>query len=359
MKLTTLKNRINFKHNKFFTIKYLLFSLIAVFCIIIFILVQFSPKKRLARLGLAFTGDNFIKCIDFYATDEISLFLKAGMNPNLKDEHQTPAIVLAARLVNEEAVHSLLKYGANTNITDQDGKTALMEAASGGSLEMVKMLIENGADMQIADEWGQTVLFHVEAPQLEKKLAFLFEHGADFSHRDSEGNTVLLNSIKRNIGQAAILIKNYCKVNVQDQNGDTPLILAVKYRSFELVKLLVENEAKIDIQNEAGENALSLAIDPIQFPRILPGYASEEIALYLLENGANPSICDKSGRTILMKSAEERLLRLVKALIAKSVDVDAKDNFGKNALFYATTGWLPINKEIISILKNLTAKENK
>jgi ankyrin repeat protein len=359
MSLKTLKKRINWKNNKFFVKKNLIFLLIAAFCVIIFILVQFSPKKRLARFGLAFTGDNFIKCINFYATDEINLFLQAGMNPNLKDKYRTPAIVLAVRLVNKETVRSLLKYGANTNITDQDGKTALMEAASKGSLEMVKMLIENGADLQITDEWGWTALFRVEAPQLEKKFAFLFEHGANFSHRDSEGNTVLLNSIKRNISQAAILIKNYCKVNVQDQDGDTPLILAVKYRSFELVKLLVENEAKIDIQNEAGENALSLALDPMPFPRILPGYASEEIALYLLENGANPNICDTSGKTILMKSAEERLPRLMKALIAKGVDVNAVDDFGKNALFYATSGWLPINKEIVSILKNVTKKENK
>jgi ankyrin repeat protein len=147
--------------------------LIVLFCIIIFIIVQFSPKKKLAGLGLAFTGDNFIKCINFYATDEISLFLKAGMNPNLKGEHQTPAIVLVARLVNEKAVRPLLKYGANANISDQNGKTALMEAASKGSLEMVKMLIESGADLEIADEWGRTALFHVEVPQLEKKLAFL------------------------------------------------------------------------------------------------------------------------------------------------------------------------------------------
>jgi hypothetical protein len=54
-------------------------------------------------------------------------------------------------------------------------------------------------------------------------------------------------------------VKKEAPINIQDQQGLTPLMLAAQYGSENMVSYLVENQADFKLKNTAGENALDLA----------------------------------------------------------------------------------------------------
>jgi hypothetical protein len=61
-----------------------------------------------------------------------------------------------------------------------------------------------------------------------------------------------------------LLINSGANLNIQNNDGETALMLALKYSdkysSLETVKLLINSGAKLDIQNKDGDTALMLCI---------------------------------------------------------------------------------------------------
>ena len=54
--------------------------------------------------------------------------------------------------------------------------------------------------------------------------------------------------------------KSKLKINISDQEGNTPLMLAARDRNIDVVKLLLEAKAKTTLRNHNGESAYSIAI---------------------------------------------------------------------------------------------------
>ena len=71
--------------------------------------------------------------------------LKAGADPNLKDEENIPLLHQAAMRGKKEMVELLLAHKANVNTKDADGETALDEAREGGKNEIIELLRQHGA----------------------------------------------------------------------------------------------------------------------------------------------------------------------------------------------------------------------
>ncbi|MBN2723688.1 MAG: ankyrin repeat domain-containing protein [Deltaproteobacteria bacterium] len=92
-----------------------------------------------------------------------------------------------------------------------------------------------------------SILNSVKPDVLEKKL----KNGIQLIHLSSEtGNDIALQ----------ILIKRGISSNTEDQNGNTPLHYAVKFKkSIRTVKLLLENGAAINFRNMINETPLHLA----------------------------------------------------------------------------------------------------
>jgi hypothetical protein len=125
----------------------------------------------------------------------------------------------------------------------------------------------------------------------------------------------------------ALMSGNFTKVKkelAQDPNvdvndpiarfdGSTPLIIAARALHktpltgyLSIVKYLVkEKGAQLDDQNYEGRTALIEAAD----------FGNTDIAVYLINKGANVNACDKKGKTALYYAVEKRNVKLVKALL--------------------------------------------
>lgn len=128
-------------------------------------------------------------------------------------------------------------------------------------------------------------------------------------------------------------IKNGSNIDIQDNEGLTPLMLAVANNHIDVVRLLLSNNANVEIKDNDGQTALMLAS--------LNGYY--EIANLLIENGANCNIQDKRNLTALTLAVANNQIDVIKLLLNKG----AKINNLTIEIAQQSN-----NQEIINILKN-------
>ncbi|XP_077534006.1 E3 ubiquitin-protein ligase MIB2-like isoform X1 [Haemaphysalis longicornis] len=135
----------------------------------------------------------------------------------------------ACLLGDESAVRTMVADGADLEESDKEGRTLLHRMVLGNDVNMVKLLLNLGAKVNAADKSERTAL-----------------HAATTRHV----------SCVRALAECAIGLD----VNVQADNGDTPLFTAVANNSLEVIDVLVNAPgANLAIQNKRGINPLHLA----------------------------------------------------------------------------------------------------
>ena len=141
-------------------------------------------------------------------------------------------------------------------------------------------------------------------------------------------------------------IESGADVNIKDNDGNSPLILASSEGCIEIVKLLIDHGVGVDVKNNNGDTSLYWAAEK----------GHSEIVKLLLEHGADVNAKNKDRSTPLhWASCNWRRAEIVKLLIDRGADVNAKDNNGSTPLFYGSS-------EIIELLlehgADVNAKNN-
>ena len=158
---------------------------------------------------------------------------------------------------------------------------------------------------------------------------------------------VFFTAVERDhIKTVKILLQEKCNdINALDASNNTALMLASKFGYFEMVKYLIDNRADLDITYSDRQGALTIAILE----------KKNEIALELIERGANIEIKDSFGLTPLMNGAWVGLKDVVLKLIEKKVDKEGHDKNGMTALMCAAVGG---RDDIVSILCDKGTKKD-
>jgi len=183
----------------------------------------------------------------------------------------------------------------------------------------------------------------------------LLAAGADINEQVEVGGAgimtpLLVACFYRYEDMAILLISKGADVNVKTSRGETPLMGACFF-SEEVAKLLVSKGA--DISPVEGTGPFTYCISGI-----VGGGVSTDLAEFFLLKGANvdeaPTSGEMAGYTSLILAASSEQYDLVKFLIDKGADVNAKANDGTTALSLATK----VNDAaMIKLLKEFGAKE--
>ncbi len=135
---------------------------------------------------------------------------------------------------------------------------------------------------------------------------------------DKPGNTII-NSRDRDTGEAALhivtkrgdaawlgfLLQLGANANVQDGEGNTPLMMAVQSRWADGVTIFTAIKAQVNLQNKLGETALLKAVQN----------RDAFIAKTLLDAGANPDLNDNSGTSArTMAESDPRAVGIARLL---------------------------------------------
>ncbi len=129
-------------------------------------------------------------------------------------------------------------------------------------------------------------------------------------YNESGGTPILLASEKGSLGIVKLLIEKKANVNARNIYGYNSIILAADRGHIEIVKLLIENKAELNAEaEEGGVTALLRAV-------INNNYEMAEI---LLKAGANPNIktLNPATPTILKNAWSKEMKKLLKSYKAK------------------------------------------
>lgn len=133
-------------------------------------------------------------------------------------------------------VKTLLKHGAGIDRLTSNGESALELAVLSGRIEIAEILLAKGATL----DPSQLMLRAANAGLTDRdSLRFLLERGADLAQRDENGDTPLLIAIRQdNHRLATHLVNAGADVNVKTRDGESALALARSIKAPELVSLL-------------------------------------------------------------------------------------------------------------------------
>ena len=91
-------------------------------------------------------------------------------------------------------------------------------------------------------------------------MKHLVDNGADVNAMDNDGWTPLILAARyKTLEMVKYLVDNGVNVNATKNDGWTPLMFAAKYGTFEMVNYLVEYGADVNAKNDDGWDVLQIA----------------------------------------------------------------------------------------------------
>jgi cytohesin len=271
----------------------------------------------------------------------VKLLLDGGADPNAKDKTGNPPLTSAVFSGNQEAITMLLAAKADVNSTGQGGCLPLYWACSRLDTGIVDQLLAAGAKPIAADPDAPNPLSAaLQAPRDQSSLvpgtaqekieraktivSALLAHGADVNQR-VQGFTPIYSA--DNAALATLLFDRGAKLDVTDNEGDTPLHYAAILSRLELFQFLLEHKVALEVKNKKGETPLHCAV----------GYFAPkgDLLKQLLDAGADLAARDAEGKTPLHRAVQQGSPASVTALLQKGADPDARDKEGATPLHLA------------------------
>ena len=157
-----------------------------------------------------------------------------------------------------DIAHFLLKCGARVDKASSNGFTPLIVCSAKGNLECFKTLISHGADISLLEKQGADATYiavqerHLDivdyAIGIEKGLA---------NRKTIKGRTPIFMAVKRrHLQMCKHLFAKGADLNIQDNYGLTPTLMAIVVGDIDILKWMTENGGIVRQTSRYGMNAV-------------------------------------------------------------------------------------------------------
>ncbi|CAB0035784.1 unnamed protein product, partial [Trichogramma brassicae] len=215
----------------------------------------------------------------------IKLLLRGGANPHsanlngmtplhvLDDEHCRTGLALKLFEMTDE-----LNQPLQVNARDNFGNTPLHLAMNKGREKVAELLLRRGADLNLTNNKGLTPMHVIEMYSSCNLSKMLFNVSGDIRHeaqidvRDKNGNSPLHWALYRlRKPTAEMLLRNGANVNLTNDEGSTPLHIICQlknkgYHDYRLAELFfkvtdeINQLVQVDVQDNEGRTPLQYAV---------------------------------------------------------------------------------------------------
>jgi len=163
--------------------------------------------------------------------EALKMLLEKNANAGIRDHQQdTPLHIAAANNLVEYTQYLVDARGVYIDAENLDGETPLFRAISDNACDVVPLLIKKGAQL--------------ERPVGPKKGTLLHQVIDTFLFFQSQSSQVI---DTYSMDCAQYLLEGGANVNALNEDNETPLYAAVKWRMKDMVKLLLWHDAKKSI----------------------------------------------------------------------------------------------------------------
>ena len=272
------------------------------------------------------------------ATDLAERLLSAGALVDASNELGITPISIACRNGSEAMVDLLLKAKADAKGSEPSGETVLMSCARTGSLGAVEQLLAAGAEPNSFEvDSGQTALMWAAAGGHWEIVDLLIGAGADVNASSSGKFTPLMFAARTgDLKSAELLLDAGAEVNVATEDGLSPLLIA---------------SASLD------------AITGSDYRLVIEESQHESLGALLLDRGADVTQSDQYGMTALHYAVEMNKPSLLRALLKRDADPNARltqglpfrrgDYVGREAYDGASPFWLAARLGNVEMMREL------
>jgi len=273
------------------------------------------------------------------------------LNPTIENLEKA----LLNNVFDQESTEKILNSKkVSINALNDKGESLLHLCLKNKKHKAAKWLIRNGIDISIIDNNG------VSIPQLVIKkdnISILDElinkNMLDIDWSDDNGRSLLQDAIlEGHDDMVSHLLKKNIDINHTDNHNRNVAFDAINSGKIKLIdKIILQEDIDLNIVDSFGKTIL-------HNQNVLD---DDNLAVKLLKNGANPTICDKNGRSFLEIAAlrGEEGEELLDAAIRYGSDIDTKVANYKSILMEVMFAFSNIpNGELIrrKVLKNIAKK---
>ena len=274
-------------------------------------------------------------------------------------EGKTPLMLAVERGHPVGILEDLLERGADGSIAADNGDTPIAVAARTGRDNVVRVLVAGAAanvlHKIVRDRLGLELLLtytrggadpdrvapdntgfgqgnaalHIAAwlNRADYARTLIDEAEADVNLRNDDGQTPLSLAVSQGhpVGILEDLLARGADPNIVTNDGDTPVLLALRGDNEDALRALVAGGADLNQKDEDGD-----------FPLLIAAREDDADAIrMLLENGADPDLTGPDGDFPLYLAARDGKTAAVQALIEGGANVNQAHQNGKTALSIA------------------------
>jgi ankyrin repeat protein len=307
-------------------------------------------------------------------TDIVELLLESGADPVVVNANGNTPLMVACENGQEAVVRLLLRAGnkgpagsqARLDTVNGEGKNCLHLAAASGNADLVEPLINAGLSPQAVDSAGNTALI-VACWARNFDVAHRLLQAATVQHESGPSEAEFVNQ-RGELGRTALhwaalhgsidvvdslLTVQGLDIDVCDEVGDTPLLLASRAGRTNVLRTLVGRRCDVNARGELGRTALHWVV--------LAG-DHDAVDCLLAVDHLNVSLPDQSGCTPLLLAAANHRYAEMTAIIhaaALRADVNWRGSDGRTALHWiCKTGNTDLVRELVAVHADPNIRDN-
>ena len=155
----------------------------------------------------------------------------------------------------------LLAAGYLSGYAQNSGKNIFDIARSGSITELNTLTEKDPKAINEIDSRGYTALILACYRGNIPVAMYLIDHADNINHVSSQGTALATMTVHYNKDLTLKLLEKGANANLADQNGETPLFLAVKSGNEELVRILLDHKADVTIKDNQHKTVFEYAVE--------------------------------------------------------------------------------------------------
>jgi len=271
-----------------------------------------------------------IVATDINNLDGLELLKKKGVNLNAPGRYGCRPIHNATMRGNYEAVRYLLEHNIFVDSTDVDGNTPLHIAVMNNKENVMNLLLSHKADVTRRNKQGKDIFSFAVQHKHYNLMQRLKEHpGVDINARDNNGQTAFMRAAATQDHESMNnLLSLDAHIDILDNNLENALHKVARNGDEAGLQLIIKNNPQLLTgTNNNGDSPLFIAL---QNGRL-------KVAKLLIYYGASLQTSNKNGETALHQASKSKNVDLLREILqnSKKPTIEGRDNNGLTALHYA------------------------